>query len=179
MRIKSTYLALLAVLLSPMAANADPITRYFEFSSTSGPLLFGPTIGSFEYDDSIAPVGGGYVLETGLFSALSVSFGGFTFDETTANSGWIQFDALGGLLEAHFGNLCVAGSCTIGGGEYWWIRVGVPDFSVNDFSYSGYNGAEGIYRTRDNRLLSVPEPGTLALLGIGLFGMGLARRRKV
>ena len=31
----------------------------------------------------------------------------------------------------------------------------------------------------DNLTYDIPEPGTLALLGIGLFGMGLARRKKV
>ncbi len=33
-------------------------------------------------------------------------------------------------------------------------------------------------RVVDAEVTRVPEPGTLTLLGIGLFGMGLARRRK-
>lgn len=173
--------AALAALAAPLTSSAALVTRQFEFSSTSGPLTFGPTIGSFTYDDIVAPVGGGTVSQLSLFSDLSVSFGGYSFDETSANSGWLVFDSLGGLLEALFGTSCSAGVCGIGGGEEgWWIRVGVPD-TTNDFAYSGYNGATGFYQTFSNRLLenAVPEPAPLALIALGMVGLGLARRKRV
>jgi len=44
---------------------------------------------------------------------------------------------------------------------------------------SVYIGAGGPFVAFDDIQVQVPEPGTLALLGIGLFVMGLARRKKV
>jgi len=44
---------------------------------------------------------------------------------------------------------------------------------------SVYIGDGGPFVAFDGDQVEVPEPGTLALLGIGLFGMGLARRKKI
>ena len=48
------------------------------------------------------------------------------------------------------------------------------DVIVVAFEMGGTTGARGI----DNVSLTVPEPGMLALLGLGLVGLGFARRRK-
>jgi hypothetical protein len=47
----------------------------------------------------------------------------------------------------------------------------------NAFFYS-QTGETNRYLAETGTLQKVPEPGTLALLGLGLVGLGLSRRRK-
>jgi hypothetical protein len=63
-------------------------------------------------------------------------------------------------------------------GDYGPFLPGSPfaqDFQcgADAFRCDQWEGSYGL-----NRLASVPEPGTLALIAIGLAGMGLARRRR-
>ena len=53
-----------------------------------------------------------------------------------------------------------------------WLYENGGGASLEFFHSDASNGVGSLVST-------VPEPGTLALLGIGLFGMGLSRRKKV
>ena len=75
------------------------------------------------------------------------------------------------------------------------IATGSPDNVFSGLTWNGYgycnvdgtdtlttcnqfSGTERTWMANFDANIAVPEPGTLALLGIGLFGMGLARRRR-
>ena len=234
-RTKSTYLALLAVLLSPMAANATPIVfDDFEDGDSSDWIFFGgnaagggggaladrPQEGSFYLSTGWGGEGSNSVFYGGFFKNLDNSgqltlgndpwFNVWVLNQSNATvdqytlevtlredldgNGWTNgqedslrldtvFDASSfndewTLLSApisSFNNLFTGGDGTFNGrvDELVVVISGVQgdigSIVEVDFDYFAFTSGGPI---------SVPEPGTLALLSLGLLGLGLSRRKK-
>ena len=201
-RTKSTFLALLAALLSPMAANATFITDAAVFDAAnpgltlldfegicgsgtcavpgfagvtfSGPNLViadGPTFGA-PTDWLADNTFGGFI---SMAFAPGINAIGFnvTSDFTGAVNGQIVAEIFSGatLLDSQtFTTTGLSVFDTFAG----WSGLGILD-NVS-ITLTSSNDFVNIDNLRFG--ITVPEPGTLALLGIGLAGMGLMRRRK-
>ncbi len=140
-------------LISPFAANADPILTgewEGEWSGSGITALFDMTIDQ-EADGSI----------TGYFDWTCTS--GITCSGTEFFAG--VFDA--STLIWNFATTGFVDAVNLGPATYIaWI-------ASDGYSMMGTDGSDSEWSA-----VRVPEPGTLALFGIGLLGLGLARRRK-
>jgi hypothetical protein len=181
-RTRSAYLALVAVLLSPMAANADSIladevTVSYDFGAIGNPQC-GPadvktTTVAADSSDAVT------VLDCiSDILVLTVDMNASGFESTWELLVRVGFDLVfDGLVISGLDWDSVPGSYVIETNLPGWVDSSAS-FSATDMSFN-YNviGAlsAGSYFFDVH---AVPEPGTLALLGIGLFGMGLARRRQ-
>lgn len=81
-----------------------------------------------------------------------------------------------------YGDDNIAGNNYLGGGfgdpAFSYVALISGEYTVQVSQYSGFDEGLGFAYSVQATGSSVPLPGTLALLGLGLFGLGVIRRKQ-
>jgi len=171
----------LAFLLFSLPAFAGPIYDYeFTVTGTSGPLAGEMSTGSFSYE---ATQFSERVLGLAL-TAFDFAWHGIDYGLSEVSflaSAWVdgegRLDISPGMVSTFFGNNCDIGTCGVNiANETWNMEFGFPDaLGFNSIFRYAFPGMDGVQNGTASLTLidatSVPEPGALGLLGIGLLGL--------
>jgi hypothetical protein len=203
-RTKSTFLALVAVLLSPLAANADLLTFDITYDGTvfTGDSLSGVTLDAGDVIEiTLSAELGDYWMWlanddwiANLLNADGINTGTtdweFFFDgsSTGAGGGNSQTQQFAHIGPQGSNGLNLSPGTLFDQFFFGYTYESGPLITLLDANFLNPNGwlgspwdwtfNDGITATYVDNPTSVPEPGTLALLGIGLLGMAASRRRK-
>lgn len=174
--------------------TAEPIRVTFIVAPAAGdPINPGPAYGSFSFDSSLIPVGGGVVRDpsgAGLGAeSIEFSWSGTTWNTTNADLWTLEFDSSGGLSSWFLFGLPLGPGITVAGdvvndfalfptlpvnGQYEQNRFVYTDAGIPGFSF----GTVVDWQVATDAA-PVPEPATLVLLGTGLVGVWRQRRRRL